>query len=107
MKSSCLYRSCTRRVAAKLGNDAGWGLIVQFILLWFFRKKKRKWAQRFELLTLAISVPDALSVIAVSTSATHNLFGCFWHILAVTQALVEKVPGLLSPNTGAPFNTNF
>ncbi len=62
-------RSCTRRVAGKLGHEAGWGLIVQFILLWFFRRKKRKWAQRLELLTLAISVPDALSVIAVSLSS--------------------------------------
>ena len=62
------YRICTRRAAGKVGDDAGWGLILQFILLWFFRSRKRKWAQRFELLTLAISVPDALGVIAVSFS---------------------------------------
>ena len=64
---SLAFRSCTKRVAAKIGDEAGWGLLFQFILLWFFRKRKRKWAQRFELLTLAISVPDALSVVAVSS----------------------------------------
>lgn len=55
---------------AKLSGEAGWGMLLQFLLLWFFRSKKRKWAERFELLTLAITVPDALCIIAVSP---HNL----------------------------------
>lgn len=75
MEATC--NLCGRRVGArrgvtrgvtKLRREAGLGLVLQCLLLWLFRRWKRKESHRLELLTLAISLPDALACAAVLTS---------------------------------------
>lgn len=60
-------RACTKRGFGKLREEAGWGMVLQFLLLWLFRRWRRKPAKRFELLTLAIALPDAICCTFVSS----------------------------------------
>ena len=59
-------RLSARQGASRLQQECTWGLLLQVVLLWLFRRWKRRPAERFELLTLAISLPDALCSILVS-----------------------------------------
>lgn len=74
-KQHCLScRAVTSRGATKLTHEFGWGALLQLVLLWFGRRWRRKATQRFELLSLAISLPDALACLLASPLLPESKF---------------------------------